>query len=50
MWKCPGYFLPTGVDGSVKYDFGKVDASLFKRKNNKRYQDNLQNNVESTVN
>ncbi|HEV3222578.1 MAG TPA: hypothetical protein VGZ90_06850 [Puia sp.] len=39
-----------GVDGLVKYDFGKVDASLFKRKNNKRYQDNLQNNVESPVN
>jgi outer membrane receptor protein involved in Fe transport len=32
------------------YRFGKVDVSLFKRKNNKEDQDNLQNNVESPVN
>lgn len=32
------------------YRFGKVDASLFKRKNNKEDQDNIQNNTESPVN
>jgi outer membrane receptor protein involved in Fe transport len=32
------------------YRFGKVDVSLFKRKNNKEDQDNLQNGTESPVN
>lgn len=32
------------------YRFGKVDVSLFKRKNNKEDQDNLQNNTENPVN
>lgn len=32
------------------YRFGKVDVSLFKRKNNREEQDNLQNNVENPVN
>jgi outer membrane receptor protein involved in Fe transport len=32
------------------YRFGKVDVSLFKRKNNKDDQDNLQNSTESPVN
>jgi len=32
------------------YRFGKVDVSLFKRKNNREEQDNLQNNIESPVN
>ncbi len=32
------------------YRFGKVDVSLFKRKNNKEDQDNLQNNAEAPVN
>jgi outer membrane receptor protein involved in Fe transport len=32
------------------YRFGKVDISLFKRKNNKEEQDNLQNSTDSPVN
>jgi outer membrane receptor protein involved in Fe transport len=32
------------------FRFGKVDASLFKRKNNKEDQDNIQNNPDTPVN
>jgi len=31
------------------YRFGKMDVSLFKRKNNKEDPDNIQNNVETPL-